>query len=94
MKNPYYLGDEVGLTQTLGWVDAWTFQPTSRASRPPSTSRKSCPCCRGELHRIGEDVSEKLDVIPAQFRVSAAGDCRCGRCFYGRLDWNLNARRE
>ncbi len=30
---------------------------------------KACPCCRGELHRIGEDVSEKLDVIPAQFRV-------------------------
>jgi transposase len=30
---------------------------------------KSCPCCRGELHRIGEDVSERLDVIPAQFRV-------------------------
>src|SRR5688500_6205649 len=22
LKNPYYLGDEVGLTQTLGWVDA------------------------------------------------------------------------
>jgi transposase len=30
---------------------------------------KCCPCCRGEMHRIGEDVSEKLDVIPAQFRV-------------------------
>ncbi|MGD0188090.1 MAG: IS66 family transposase [Roseiarcus sp.] len=30
---------------------------------------KACPCCKGELHRIGEDVSEKLDVIPAQFRV-------------------------
>jgi len=30
---------------------------------------KACPCCQGELHRIGEDVSEKLDVIPAQFRV-------------------------
>ncbi len=28
-----------------------------------------CPCCRGELHQIGEDVSERLDVIPAQFRV-------------------------
>lgn len=28
-----------------------------------------CPCCGGELHRIGEDVSERLDVIPAQFRV-------------------------
>jgi transposase len=30
---------------------------------------KICSCCRGELHRIGEDVSEKLDVVPAQFRV-------------------------
>jgi transposase len=30
---------------------------------------KACPCCQGELHRIGEDVSEKLDVVPAQFRV-------------------------
>jgi FAD/FMN-containing dehydrogenase len=24
LKNPYYLGDEVALTQSLGWVDAWT----------------------------------------------------------------------
>ena len=30
---------------------------------------KTCPCCGGELHRIGEDVSEQLDVVPAQFRV-------------------------
>jgi transposase len=30
---------------------------------------KACPCCKGELHRIGEEVSERLDVIPAQFRV-------------------------
>ncbi|MBY3349169.1 IS66 family transposase [Rhizobium laguerreae] len=29
----------------------------------------ACPCCRNDLHRIGEDVSEKLDIIPAQFRV-------------------------
>jgi len=29
----------------------------------------TCPCCQGQLHRIGEDVSERLDVIPAQFRV-------------------------
>lgn len=28
-----------------------------------------CPCCAGPLHKIGEDVSERLDVIPAQFRV-------------------------
>ncbi len=30
---------------------------------------KTCPCCKGALHRIGEDVSEKLDIVPAQFRV-------------------------
>ena len=30
---------------------------------------KACPCCKGELHRIGEDVSERLDISPAQFRV-------------------------
>jgi len=28
-----------------------------------------CPCCAGTLHRIGEDVSERLDIMPAQFRV-------------------------
>jgi len=25
-------------------------------------SDKACPCCKGQLHRIGEDVSERLDV--------------------------------
>jgi transposase len=30
---------------------------------------ESCPCCSGAMHRIGEDVAERLDVIPAQFRV-------------------------
>ena len=30
---------------------------------------KTCPCCKGELHRIGEDKSERLDLVPAQFRV-------------------------
>jgi hypothetical protein len=29
----------------------------------------ACPCCQGALHRIGEDVSERLDMVPAQFRV-------------------------
>jgi transposase len=31
-----------------------------------------CPCCAGTLHRIGEDVSEWLDIVPAQFRVMVA----------------------
>lgn len=30
---------------------------------------KSCPCCRNLLHKIGEDGSERLDIVPAQFRV-------------------------
>jgi transposase len=29
----------------------------------------ACPCCRNDLHRIGEDVSERLDIVPAQLRV-------------------------
>jgi transposase len=29
----------------------------------------ACPCCHNVLHRIGEDVSERLDIIPAQLRV-------------------------
>src|SRR5271165_1434640 len=28
LKNPYYIGDDPALTQTLGWVDAWTSQPS------------------------------------------------------------------
>jgi len=28
LKNPYFLGDEVALTQSLGWVDAWTSSPS------------------------------------------------------------------
>lgn len=28
LHNPYYIGDQPGLTQTLGWVNAWTTQPS------------------------------------------------------------------
>jgi transposase len=51
---------------------------TNRGSLPAHLPRietvvdledKTCPCCRGALHQIGEDISERLDVIPAQFRV-------------------------
>ena len=30
---------------------------------------RACPCCGGALHPIGEDVSERLDVVPTTFRV-------------------------
>src|SRR3954471_20485841 len=30
---------------------------------------KSCPCCGGAMHVIGEDASEMLDIVPAVLRV-------------------------
>ena len=30
-KNPYFLGDEAAMTQTLGWVGAWTSSPSAYA---------------------------------------------------------------
>lgn len=30
---------------------------------------RSCTCCGGDLHVIGEDVAERLDVVPTIFRV-------------------------
>lgn len=29
LKNPYRIGDDPALTQTLGWTDAWTSEPSS-----------------------------------------------------------------
>jgi transposase len=29
----------------------------------------NCPCCRSPMHVIGEETSQRLDVIPAQYRV-------------------------
>jgi FAD/FMN-containing dehydrogenase len=28
LRNPYYIGDQVALTQTSGWVDAWMSKPS------------------------------------------------------------------
>lgn len=51
---------------------------TNRGSLPAHLERieqvvdvedKACPCCGSGLHQIGEDVSERLDVVPTTFRV-------------------------
>jgi len=51
---------------------------TNRGSLPAHLPRievivdvedKACPCCSGVLHRVGEDVAERLDIVPAQLRV-------------------------
>jgi len=39
---------------------------------------KSCPCCGGAMHAIGEDTSEMLDIVPAQLRVKVMRRPRYG----------------
>ena len=39
---------------------------------------KSCPCCGGAMHVIGEDTSEMLDIVPAQLRVKVIRRPRYG----------------
>jgi hypothetical protein len=38
LKNPYAAGDNVALTQTTGWADAWTSQPSTYAVRAESAA--------------------------------------------------------
>lgn len=61
-----------------GQAPAERPRKTNRGSLPAHLERteqtididdKACPCCGGTLHQIGEDVSERLDVVPTTFRV-------------------------
>ena len=38
LKNPYYIRDQAGITQTLGWIDAWSFEPSAYAVAARQTS--------------------------------------------------------
>ena len=38
IKNPYYLGDHPALTQTSGWLDAWTSKPSTYAVAAETTA--------------------------------------------------------
>ena len=76
---------ETALGQARAARDAATGQSRSdrprkanRGSLPAHLERieqvvdiedKTCPCCGGALHQIGEDVAERLDVVPITFRV-------------------------
>ena len=76
---------ETALGQARAARDAATGQSRSdrprkanRGSLPAHLERieqvvdiedKACPCCGGALHQIGEDVAERLDVVPITFRV-------------------------
>jgi transposase len=43
--------------------------PLERIEQVLDLADRRCPCCRGEMRRIGEDRGERLDVVPAQLRV-------------------------
>lgn len=38
LDNPYYIGDQPALTQTSGWLDAWTSRPSAYAVAASSTA--------------------------------------------------------
>jgi FAD/FMN-containing dehydrogenase len=38
LRNPYYIGDQPGLTQTSGWLDAWTSAPSVYAVEAVETA--------------------------------------------------------
>src|SRR5260370_33168904 len=40
--------------------------PRERIVYPPPSA---CPCCGGALHKLGEDVTETLEMIPRQWKV-------------------------
>lgn len=48
LKNPYYLSDEPSLTQTLGWIDAWTSTPSLKgvAAESPGDVAAAINFCR------------------------------------------------
>jgi transposase len=53
-----------------------------RIERVIEPASKLCPCGCGEMTKIGEDVSERLDMIPAQLRVLVTRRPKyaCRRC--------------
>ncbi len=48
----------------------------------PSKKERTCACCSREMERVGEVITEELDIIPQQFRVKqfVQGKYRCREC--------------
>jgi transposase len=58
-------------------VQAFTRRKPARRPLPENLLRErvvhpapsSCPCCGGTLHKLGEDVTEMLELVPRQWKV-------------------------
>jgi FAD/FMN-containing dehydrogenase len=52
LKNPYLLSDTPGLTQSLGWIDAWTSHPSVKGVAARSTADVAAAIDFGRRSRI------------------------------------------
>ncbi|HEX9523756.1 MAG TPA: FAD-binding oxidoreductase [Reyranella sp.] len=52
LKNPWYIGDNAALTQTSGWVDAWTSAPSAYAVAARNTADVAAAVDFARMHRL------------------------------------------
>lgn len=52
LKNPYFISDNAGLTQTLGWVDAWTTKLSAYAVAARNSSDIAAAVNFAREHRL------------------------------------------
>lgn len=52
LKNPYYIGDHPALTQTSGWLDAWTSSPSEYAVAAEETADVVAAVNFAREHRV------------------------------------------
>ena len=60
----------------------------------PSEEERTCVCCSKEMERVGEVVTEELDIVPEQLRVKqyVQGQYRCRECMNRNLTRPLPPR--
>lgn len=69
--------DEIAADETITYTRKKTRRPSIDASLPPREDvlhdirdeDKVCDCCGHDLHRMGEEISEELEFIPATLKV-------------------------
>src|SRR4051812_17295379 len=52
LNNPYYLGDDPALTQTSGWLDAWTSAPSVYAVAAETAADVAAAVNFARIHRL------------------------------------------
>ena len=60
----------------------------------PSEAERTCACCSKDMKRVGEVVTEELDIVPPRFRVKryVQGKWRCPDCMNRDLQRPLPSR--